>query len=143
MPGRDDELVARMLEVVEEVAVEEVLAALLEANHRVELGRGLVGQDRAEEVDVRGRHFHVHEKVRAVGREQDREVGVVHQQRVEVEPSLRVVLDRHDERIGVDPVDDAADDVCGLVPDERRGQHLDLVVRLEPERPRKPAADRR
>ena len=39
---RDDELVARVLEMVEEVAEEEVLAGLLQPDHRVQLGRGLV-----------------------------------------------------------------------------------------------------
>jgi hypothetical protein len=38
----------------------------------------------------------------------------------------------------VDAVDDAADDVGRLVAEERRGEHLDLVIRLQHERARGP-----
>jgi len=47
------------------------------------------------------------------------------------------VLDRHHERVGVDAVDDAADDVGGLVRKNGDDSHLDLVIRLQRERPRK------
>ena len=42
----------------------------------------------------------------------------------------------------MDAVDDAADDVRRLVAEERRRQHLDLVVGLEHERPREALAER-
>ena len=44
----------------------------------------------------------------------------VHQQRVEVQLAVAVVLDRHDERVGVISVDDAPDDVRGSVAKEQR-----------------------
>ncbi len=71
-----------------------------------------------------------------------REVDVVHQERVEVELAGGVVLHRHDERIRLRAVDDAPDDVRRLVAEERRREHLDLMIGLEPERPRKAAAER-
>ena len=52
------------------------------------------------------------------------------------------MLDRDDERIRLDAVDDASDDVGGLVAEERVRQHLDLVIGLELEGARETAAER-
>ena len=140
---RDDEAVARMREMVQEVAVEEVLAGLLQPDHRVQLGRGLVGQHHAQEVDVRRRHFHVDEEVRAVGGEQERELDVVHQQRVDVQAAVGGVLQRAP-RTGAScmPLTTRPDGIRRLVAEEQRRQHLDLVVRLEAIRPRRAARGR-
>ncbi len=131
-----------MREMVQEVAEEQVLAGFLQSDHRVELGRRLVGQHRPQEGDVRRRHLHIDQEVRAVCREQDRELGLAHEQRVEIQPSLAVVLHRDDEGIRIDAVDDAPDEVRRLVADEGRRQHLDLMIRLEHERPRETLAER-
>ena len=60
---RDDEPVARVREMVQEIAIEEVLAGLLQSDHRVQLGGGLVLEHGAQERDIGGRHFHVDQKI--------------------------------------------------------------------------------
>ena len=128
--------------MVQEVAVEQVLAGLLQADHRVQLGRRLVREHRVQEPDVRGRHLHVDEEVGAVGGEQQRQFLLFGQQRVHVQPAVGGVLDRHGERRGPHAVDDAPDHVGGLVPVEQRRQHLQLVVRLGHVRARRAGAER-
>ena len=53
-----DETVGRMLQVVEEIAEEQRLAVLLQADDRVELRRCAVRYHRSQEIDVRRWHFH-------------------------------------------------------------------------------------
>src|SRR6202158_612998 len=62
-----------MLEMMQKVAEEKCLALFLQADHGVELGFGSFRNDVAQERDVSRRHFHVHQKVGAVGREDERE----------------------------------------------------------------------
>ena len=86
MPGATMKSVGRVLEVMQEVAEEERLALLLQADHRVELGlRCARGTIVLQERDVGRRHLHVDQEVRAVGREQQRDLVRVEQQRVDVE----------------------------------------------------------
>ena len=53
MPGRDDEVVGRVLEVMQEVAVEQRLAVLLQAQRGVQLGLGLARQHAGQEIPRR------------------------------------------------------------------------------------------
>ena len=86
-----------MLEVVQEVAIEQRLALLLQSDHRVQLGDAALGSDLMQERHVRRRHLHVDEKVGPVGREQQRNLVAVEQQRVDVEFAVGAVLDRDGE----------------------------------------------
>ena len=129
--GGDDEVVGRVLQVVQEVAVEERLALLGQPDHRVELRRRLVRQQRAQEVDVRRRRFHVDEEVGAREREQRGHQVRREKRRVEVELSARIAQDRHRQRRDARAVDDAADDVGALVAEEQRRQDLDLAIGFE------------
>jgi hypothetical protein len=140
--GSDDERIGRVLEMVEKVAEEQRFPLLLQTDHRVELRLGAHRRHLPQEGDVRRRHLHVHQEVRAVGREQQCDVLRFHQQGVHVELATGVALDRNHERVHVKPVDDAADDVGRAVAEEQRGEHLELVVRLEHERAREPRPER-
>ncbi len=142
MPGRVLEAVGRVPQVLQEVAEEQRLAVLLQADDRVELRRGLVREHRAQELDRRRRHLHVDEEVGAVRREQERELHRIGEQRIDVELASRRVADRDGERVGLHAVDDAPDDVGRAVAEEQARQHLDLEVRLEAERPRQARPER-
>ena len=63
--GRDAELVAGMLQVVQEVAVEQRLALLGQAERVVDLAARLARHQRAQELHVGRRHFHVDHEVGA------------------------------------------------------------------------------
>ncbi len=108
MPGRDDEIVRGMLQVVEQVAVEHGLALLGEPHAHVHLGARLPRHQLAQERHVRRRHLHVDEEVGAREREQDDQLVGVEQQRVEVELAALVLQDRHRERHLFAAVDDLA-----------------------------------
>ena len=140
--GRDDEVIGRVLEVMEKIAEEQRLSLLLQADHRVELGFGAHRHHAAQERDVRRGHLHVDQKICPVGREQERDLLGIHEQRVDIEPAIRIVSDRHHERVDVKAIDDAADDVGGAVSEEERRENLDLVIGLEHERPRQARPER-
>ena len=65
--GRDDEVIGRVLEVMEKIAEEQRLSLLLQADHRVELGFGAHRHHAAQERHVRRGHLHVDQKIRPVG----------------------------------------------------------------------------
>ena len=69
--GGYDEVVARVFQMMQEVAVEKRLAVFLQSERGVDLGRGLVGQQALEELHVTGRHLHVHHEIRPAETEQD------------------------------------------------------------------------
>ncbi len=126
---RLDEQVARVVQVVPQVAEEQRLALAGEPDRRVELRARPRRHDRLQEMDVPGRHVHVDEEVRAREREEDVDELLLEQDRVERQPARVVVQDGDDERrLGV-PVHDLADDVRGLVPVEGGAHHLQLEVR--------------
>ena len=118
--GRDDEAVGRVLQMVQEIAEEQCLSVLLQPDHRIELGRRSVRHDLAQECDVRRRHLHVDQKIGAIGREEQREVHRVGQQRIDDETSAGVVLDRDNERIPRAAVDQPPDRVRRLVAEKQR-----------------------
>ena len=135
---RDDEAVGRVREVVQEVAEEERLAVLLQADHRVELGRGLVGQHRAQE----RRRTPTAPPCRPGSRRgwprtgaRARSASI--EQRVDVQVAARrscLIGTANGRRLQA--VDDAADDVRRRLRKNERRQHLDLEVGVERERPR-------
>ena len=53
------------------------------------------------------------------------------------------MLDRHRERVRLIAVNDAADEVGGAIAKEQAGKHLDLMIRLEPQRPPEAPSKRR
>ena len=67
------ELVRGMAQVMQEVTIKKRLALLLQPHHRIKLGRGLVRQQAAHELDVRRRRLHVDQKIRARERKQGRD----------------------------------------------------------------------
>ena len=94
---------------------EQVLAGLLQSDHRVQLGRSLVGRHRAQEVDVRRRHFHVDQEIRAVRRKPGSASSMSSdQQRIDVEAAVGRVFQRYRERRVMHAVHHAADGVRGL-----------------------------
>ena len=52
------------------------------------------------------------------------------------------MLDRHHERLRLIAVNDAAYQVGGPIAEEQAGKHLDLMIRLEPQRPPKALSER-
>jgi len=115
-----------------EVAVEQVLAVLLQPQGVVELGAGLARHQPAQELDVRTGHLHVHHEVRAGEAEDDEQFVLAEQRRVDDELAGLVVQDRQTHRQLVEAVDDLAHQVSALVAEEQRTQHLDLEVRPKP-----------
>ena len=134
--GRDDERIGRVLQVMQEVAEEQRLALLLQADHRVQLGGRLLRQQRPEKVHVGAGRLHVDQEVGAREREQRADAVGREQDGVQVDLAARVAHDRHRERRQPATVDDAADQERALVAEEQVRQHLDLAVGLDVERPR-------
>ncbi len=130
--GGHDELVFRMVQVVDEIAEEHRFALLAEAEHDVDLGARLGGHDRAQELHVAGGHFHLHHEVGARQREEQADAPGVEQDGVDIELAVIVVQHRDGKGVFARPVDGLADDVGGLVAIEGRGQHLDLEIDLAP-----------
>ena len=130
-PGRLDEPVAGMVQVLQQLAEEKRLSLLAEPDHRVELGAGTRPGHRAQKLDVARRHLHVDQEVGAREREEEADLPRVQQDRVDLEATVGVVEHGSDERQPVVAVHDLAEHVRGLVAVEGRVQHLDLVVRLE------------
>ena len=93
--------------------------------------RARTGVIELQELDVAGRHLHVDHEVGARERAEDIDLLWIEQDRVQLEPAVRVVQDGDDEGQLVGAVDELAEHVRGLVAVEGRAQHLDLVVRLE------------
>ena len=118
--GCDDKTVGRVLQMVQEIAEEQRLSVFLQPDHRIELGRRSVRHDLAQECDVSRRHLHVDQKIGAIGREEQREVHRVGQQRIDDETSAGVVLDRDNERIPRAAVDQPPDRVRRLVAEKQR-----------------------
>ena len=126
--GRDAEAVARVPQVGEEVAVEEVLAVLLQAERAVELVARLARHQAAQELHVGARHLHVDHEVGAREAEDDQQLVLAEQRRVDDEPARLAVQQRQAHRdLGV-AVDHLGDDIGALVAEEERTQHLDLEV---------------
>ena len=117
-----------MAQVEEEVAVEEVLALLVQPQRAVDLGARLARHHRAQEVHVGRRDLHLDEEVRAREAEDDQQLVFAEEGRVDGEPAARRVQDRQRERRLVEAVDDLADDVSALVAEEQGAEHLDLEV---------------
>ena len=142
--GRDDEAVGRMLEVMQEVAEEERLAVLLQAEHRVELGGRLVGHascagNRRTPTAPPCRRGSRRGWPRTAARaRRDRSAA---RRRTGARPRARLIATTNG--YVVRAVDDAADDVRGLVAEQQARQHLDLEIRVDDERPRQPSAHRR
>ena len=116
--------------MVQQVAEEQRLPLLREADHGVQVRARLRRHQRLQELHVPGGHVHVDHEVGPREGEEDGEALRVEQHRVELEPALRVVEhgDRK-RRLGV-AVHDLPDHVGGLVAVEGRAEHLHLVVRL-------------
>ena len=127
-PRGHDELVFRMVLVVDEVAEEHGLPLLAQAEHDVQLGARLVGQDRAQELDVARGHFHVDHEIGPRQREEQADPPGVEQDGVEKELALAVVQHRNRKRILGGAVDRLADHVGSLVAVEGRAEHLDLEI---------------
>ncbi len=68
--GRHNKLIVRMLQVVQKVPVKQGFALLVQAQHGVHLGLGLVRQQRAQKLDVGAGRFHVHQEIGARKTEQ-------------------------------------------------------------------------
>ncbi|MNY11792.1 hypothetical protein D3C86_1448400 [compost metagenome] len=118
--GRDHELVRRMLQMVEEVAVEQVLALLLQAQRGVDLPARLARQDVAQEGHVGRRDLHVDHEIGMREREQDQQLFRTQQHGVQHELAGRAVDDRDRQRVGLVAVQHPADDHGGLVAEEQR-----------------------
>ncbi|MGF6664139.1 hypothetical protein QF000_005807 [Paraburkholderia atlantica] len=72
--GRDDEAVARMLEVMQQIAIKEILALFLQTHRRINFRLRLGRHHRAQKLDIRGRHFHVDQKIRVREAENDQQL---------------------------------------------------------------------
>jgi hypothetical protein len=118
-----------MREVMQQVAVEQVLALLLQTHRRIDFRLRLARHDGAQELDVGRGHFHVHEEVRVREAEDDEQLLTLEQHGIEREHAGLRVADGHGERQHDFAVDDAPDDVSRLVAEEQRREHVNLEVR--------------
>ncbi len=128
--GCHDELVFRVVQVIDEIAEEHRLALLAEAEHDIQLGVGLVGQDGAQELDVAGRHFHIDHEIGPRQRKEQADPPGIEEDGVKKELAAVVMDDGNREGVFGGAVDRLADDVGGLVAVEGGTQHLNLEVHL-------------
>ena len=128
MPGAMRKRSLEWRRCVQEVAVEQVLAVLLQAERVVDLGARLARHQRAQELHVGAGDFHVDHEVGAREAEQDQQLVLVEHRGVDGQLAALGVQDGQRERhLGV-AVDDLAHQVGALVAVEQRGQHLDLEI---------------
>ena len=128
--------------MVKQVAVEDGLALLVQPDRHVHLGARLLRHELPQERHVGGRHFHVDEEVGAREREQDQQLVLLQQQRIEIQLLAVVLQDGHREGQLDVPVHRLADDVGGLVAEKERPEHLDLQAWPRAGRPREMRAQR-
>jgi hypothetical protein len=126
--GRDAEAVGAVAQVVQEVAVEQRLALLGQAQRVVELGARLARHQAAQELHVGRRNLHVDHEVGAREAEQDQQVVLANSAHRSQLARGRVVQDGQRKRQLLKAVDDLAHQVGALVAVEQAGQHLDLEV---------------
>ena len=125
---RNAELVAGMAQVEQEVAVEQVLAVLLQANGVVQLGARLARHQRTQKLHIGRGHGHVDHEISPREAEQGQQVVFTEQGRIDVEATLGVVQDGDGKRQAAKTIDHLAHDVRAFVAVEQRGQHLDLEI---------------
>src|SRR6185295_7981356 len=126
-----------MLQMMQEITVEKRLALFLQAEHGVDLSRRFVRQQPLEELNVTRRDLHIHHEIGAAESEQDGQMGGVEQDSIEIKTAVAVAQDRDRKRDLSIAVDDLADGVGALVTKKQRSQYLNLVIRLEQDRPSK------
>ena len=126
--GRDDEMIGGFVQMLQQVAVEECLALLVQAQHGVELGLRLGGHQRPQEAHVGGRHRHVHHEVGPRKVEEPLDVLGCEQHRVDEHAALAVAQQGQREGLHLAVIDDAADEVGALVAVEERAQHVHLAI---------------
>src|SRR5690606_25857222 len=118
--------VVRVRQVVQEVAVEQRLALLLQADRAVELGLGFARHERGQEVYVSGGRFHVDQKIRACEAEQRAQVVFSQQEGVDIHMAGRAAQQGDGKRVGGALIDEPAYGIGALVAKEQTVQHLDL-----------------
>jgi hypothetical protein len=126
--GGDAERVAGVAQVVEQVAVEQVLAVLLQADGAVELAARLPGHQAAQELHGGRGHLDVDHEVGAREAEQHQQIVLAEQHGVDDQFAACTMQDGQRERRLVEAVDDLADHVGALVAEEQRGDHLHLEI---------------
>ena len=129
---RDAETVGRVAQVELEVAEEQRLALLLQAERVVDLAARLPRHHRAQELHIGRGDLHLDQEVGPHEAEQPLQVVLAEERGVDVERAVRGVQDRQRERRLDVAVDDLADDVGALVAEEQRRQHLELEVGAQP-----------
>ena len=143
VPGGEDEAVGRVAHVLHEVAEEERLALLLQAEHRVELRLRLARQHRLQEGDVGGRHLHVDHEVRAREAEDAADVLGLEQQRVDVDRAVaRCAAAARRRGSSSVPFMARPTAYAALFAEEERRQDLDLEVVVQRARAREVLAHR-
>ncbi len=126
--GRDTEAVGAVPLVEQVVAVEQRFTLLGQPQCVVELGTRFARHHAAQKLHIGTGHRHVHHEIGARKTEQDEEVVLPGQQRVDHQLALRVVQDGQGKRHFTEPVDELAHHVGTLVPVEQAGQYLHLEV---------------
>ena len=80
--GRGIDDVGGILEMMQKIAVKQILAVLLQAQHGVNLAARFFRQDAADKLHIRRRHFHIDHEVGAGKRKQHRDLHGVKQHRI-------------------------------------------------------------
>jgi len=99
-----------------------------QAQRVVELPARLAGHQGAQELHVGRRDLHLDHEVGAREGEQQQQVVLAEQHRVDPQLAAAVVQDRQREGRLAEAVDDLADRVGALVAEEQAGEHLDLEI---------------
>jgi hypothetical protein len=128
MPGAMRKRSVLWRRCVQEVAVEQRLALLGQAQRVVELGARLARHQAAQELHVGRRNLHVDHEVGAREAEQDQQLILSIEQRIDHELARGRMQDGQCERQFLKAVDHLAHHIRTLVPVEQAGQHLDLEV---------------
>ena len=127
-PGSDAELVRRVAQVVQEIAVEQGLALLGQSERVVDLVARLARHHAVQVLHVGRRNLHIDHEVGAGKTEQHQQVVFAEQGRVDHQFAAAVMQHRQRKRKLVETVDQLADDVAALVAEEQARQHLNLKI---------------
>src|SRR5688500_3181718 len=94
-----NESIARMAQVVLQIAIKKRLSLLLETDHRVELSLGLTRYEGADEGHECRRDFHIDHAIRPRQAEYAADIARLEKKRVEIKMALLILKNRNDERI--------------------------------------------
>ena len=116
--------------MLHEIAIEGVLALLLQTKHGIEFRLGLAGQHAAQKLHIGRWHFHVHQEISPAEGKQHANAPGLQQYGIQIQFAAVIAQYRHGKRVAHTTIDDLAENISGFVAVKGRGQYLDLQIGL-------------